>query len=531
MKAAINPPPTATTHLFSIRGISLTNPSTMSPTSILLRNATILVPGPTGNKPAVSLRNHSLLIEGNKISHIAARIDVPSDKTQVIDCTGKIVSPGFIDTHHHVWQTQLKGRHADHTLMEYVPTGNMQSYNYTPEDIFWGELGGCLEALNAGTTTVVDHAHMNYSPAHNTNALAATISSGIRSTFCYAPTTRVQQWDPELTLNPDILPPWAVDQAEELISNGPYGENGRVRIGLAFDALFLPKETVTDLFQRCRRAGAKVITTHYVRGAIFGQHSIVDTLEAHSLLAPDILLSHATNLTPSDARKLSAASAHISSTPDTELQMGLGNPVCFRDDNDIKSISSLGVDCHSNNGASLVNQMRLALQAERGIRNAALVEQGKAPKHLTLSVHDAFQLGTLGGARAIGMEDQLGSLEEGKLADIVIFDGLTPGMVCAAEEDPVAAIVLHSSIADVETVIVDGRIVKQRGNLVPVDLDLSMSDVKPAKTRLEWSDVARELLKSRQRVIEEGKKSWEGDVDKAIDSLTKAFYIEPNNLV
>lgn len=129
------------------------------------------------------------------------------------------------------------------------------------------------------------------------------------------------------------------------------------------------------------------------------------------------------------------------------------------------------------------------------------------------------------------MEDQLGSLEEGKLADIVIFDGLTPGMVCAAEEDPVAAIVLHSSIACIETVIVDGRIVKQRGDLVPVDLDLSMSDLKPAETRLEWSDVARELLKSRQRVIEAGKKSWGGDMDKAIDSLTKAFHIEPNNLV
>lgn len=129
------------------------------------------------------------------------------------------------------------------------------------------------------------------------------------------------------------------------------------------------------------------------------------------------------------------------------------------------------------------------------------------------------------------MEDQLGSLEEGKLADIVIFDGLTPGMVCAAEEDPVAAIVLHSSIADIETVIVDGRIVKQRGDLVPVDLDLSMSNLKPAETRLEWSDVARELLKSRQRVIEAGKKSWGGDMDKAIDSLTKAFHIEPNNLV
>ncbi|KAJ4863171.1 amidohydrolase family domain-containing protein [Trichoderma breve] len=479
----------------------------MSAPSILLRNATILVPGTTESKPVAAVRNHSLLVEGNKIVRIAAHIDAPSDKTQVIDCTGKIVSPGFIDTHHHVWQTQLKGRHADHSLLEYVPAGNMQSFNYTPEDIFWGELGGCLEALNAGTTTVVDHAHMNYSPAH-------TASSGIRSTFCYAPTTRVKQWEPEITVDTDFLPRWAVEQVEELIKAGPYG-GGR--------------ETVTDLYQRCRQAGAKVITTHYCRGAIFGQHSIVDMLEGHGVLGPDILLSHATNLTDADAKKLSEVKASISSTPDTEIQMGLGYPVCFRDDT--KSISSLGVDCHSNNGSSLINQMRLGLQAERGLRNSALIEAGKAPKHLTLSVQEVFRLGTIGGARAIGMEDQLGSLEEGKLADIVIFDGLTPGMICASEEDPVAAVVLHSSIADIETVIVDGRIVKQRGSLVPVDLDLSLSDLKPAKTRLEWPDIAQELLKSRQRVIQAGKKSWGGDMEKALDGVTKLFYIDPNNLV
>ncbi|KAL7933324.1 hypothetical protein V8C35DRAFT_328005 [Trichoderma chlorosporum] len=500
----------------------------MSTTSILLRNATILVPGPTGNKPVASLRGHSLLVEGNKIARIAAHIDAPSEKTQVIDCTGKIVSPGFIDTHHHVWQTQLKGRHADHTLLEYVPTGNMQSFNYTPEDIFWGELGGCLEALNAGTTTVVDHAHMNYSPAHNTNAIAATASSGIRSTFCYAPTMRVKEWEPQLTVDTEFLPSWAVEQVEELIKEGPYGD-GRVSVGLAFDALFLPKEIVADLYQRCRQAGAKVITTHYSRGAVFGQNSIVDMLEGHGVLGSDILLSHATNLTDSDAKRLTDAKASISSTPDTEIQMGLGNPVCFRDDT--KSISSLGIDCHSNNGSSMVNQMRLGLQAERGIRNSALIEAGKAPKHLNLSVQEVFRLGTVGGARAIGMQDQLGSLEEGKLADIVIFDGLSPGMICASEEDPVAAVVLHSSIADIETVIVDGKIVKQRGSLLPVDLDLSLTDLKPAKTRLEWSDVAQELLKSRQRVIEAGKKSWGGNMEKAMADLAKLFYVDPNNLV
>jgi hypothetical protein len=80
---------------------------------------------------------------------------------------------------------------------------------------------------------------------------------------------KVTQWDPELTMDTDFLPSWAVEQAEELIKAGPYG-NGRVNVGLAFDALFLPTEVVADLYKRVRQAGAKVITTHYVRNAVFG---------------------------------------------------------------------------------------------------------------------------------------------------------------------------------------------------------------------------------------------------------------------
>jgi cytosine/adenosine deaminase-related metal-dependent hydrolase len=94
-----------------------------SPHSILLQNATLLVPESCGGDRIVPIKNHSLLIEGNKIVRIAAKIDPPSASTEVIDCTSKLISPGFIDTHHHVWQTQVKGRHSDHTLLEYMAPG------------------------------------------------------------------------------------------------------------------------------------------------------------------------------------------------------------------------------------------------------------------------------------------------------------------------------------------------------------------------------------------------------------------------
>lgn len=90
--------------------------------SILLRNATILVPSGNPNDYVTPLREHSLLIQDSKIAEIAPSIEPPVDST-IIDCSDKIISPGFIDTHHHIWQTQLKGRHANQTLLEYLPNG------------------------------------------------------------------------------------------------------------------------------------------------------------------------------------------------------------------------------------------------------------------------------------------------------------------------------------------------------------------------------------------------------------------------
>lgn len=80
---------------------------------------------------------------------------------------GKIISPGFVDTHHHVWQTLLKGRHADQTLLQYLPAGNFTAALHSPQDVFWGQLAGCLEMINGGTTGVVDFAHINMSAEHS----------------------------------------------------------------------------------------------------------------------------------------------------------------------------------------------------------------------------------------------------------------------------------------------------------------------------------------------------------------------------
>lgn len=127
-----------------------------------LTNGTVLVHDAHDHVKAVRA---DILIEGNKIAKI--RQDISAPHAQIIDCTDKLISPGFIDTHHHVWQTQLKGRHADHTLMNYFPSGNFTSKLFNADDVFWGQLGGCLEMIDGGTTTVADFAHINITPEHS----------------------------------------------------------------------------------------------------------------------------------------------------------------------------------------------------------------------------------------------------------------------------------------------------------------------------------------------------------------------------
>jgi cytosine/adenosine deaminase-related metal-dependent hydrolase len=94
--------------------------------------------------------------------------------------------------------------------------------------------------------------------------------------------------------------------------------------------------------------------------------------------------------------------------------MSLGTPVCFRPG--LHKISCLEIDCHSNNSADILSQMRLALQSVRGAHNAQFIAQGKVPRAVNATVEQAFNLGTIMGACAVGMSAEIGSIAVGKLA-------------------------------------------------------------------------------------------------------------------
>jgi cytosine/adenosine deaminase-related metal-dependent hydrolase len=133
-----------------------------SASSTLLQGGTLLLHDENNHVvPTVS----DLLVEGNVIAKIGQKIQAP-EGAKVIDCKDKLISPGFIDTHRHMWQSQLGGIFSDMSLYEYMPTGNAVSVFYTTEDLFYGQLAGAMESIEAGTTTVIDHSGCNPSPDH-----------------------------------------------------------------------------------------------------------------------------------------------------------------------------------------------------------------------------------------------------------------------------------------------------------------------------------------------------------------------------
>ena len=329
---------------------------------------------------------------------------------------------------------------------------------------------------------------------------------------------------------------------DRLAAANPFGPNGRVRLGFAFDGMWLPAKPLQDLFSKVRAQGSHLITTHAMNCTMLkskcrvrdcGRDEVstnviqpartIEKLSSYGLLGSDILLSHANNLSPEDWRLLKASGASISTTPSTELQMGHGDPACLT----ALDYSSLGVDCHSACASFLPTQMMLALQAGRAERNRKFESAGKWPSSIGHKVEDAFNLGTILGAKAIGLDKEVGSLQKGKKADVVIFEGTSPNMVAVSERDPVAAIVMHSSVGDVSTVIVDGIIRKQDGQLLEVSVPQSMDPDAGDGPTYTWSDVGKQITTGMHALDKAKQESC--DPESARKGLIEAFHIDLNS--
>jgi cytosine/adenosine deaminase-related metal-dependent hydrolase len=200
-----------------------------SASSILFTDATIISFNVSTSRTEV-LYKSSLLVEGDRISQIYNGTIPTSypNGTQKVQATGKIISPGFIDTHRHLWQTAFKTIASNTTLAEYFQRygeyGPTIQY-FSPEDKYLGQLTGSLESLNAGTTTVLDHAHGDSSNETADAIFNATPDSQLRTYHAFA----IHSLPNNYTTGDQI------NKLSALAKDPRLANNELVRVGLAFD--------------------------------------------------------------------------------------------------------------------------------------------------------------------------------------------------------------------------------------------------------------------------------------------------------
>ncbi len=442
---------------------------------LLLRGGRVLTIDPELG----DLSEADILIEDGRVGAIGHNLQVPD--ARVVELAGKLVMPGMLDTHRHTWQTPLRGLGADWTVLDYLAAVRVKlGPVFTPDDVYWSNYTGALEALDAGVTTLVDYAHCTASPDHADAAQRGLDDAGVRALFCYGFASSQAPHEQRLA------------QLRSL-ARSPRPRSGRVRLGCALSEMQIPwEQTLAEI--RCARELGLPITFHSTAWPVPGDNEIVRLSEA-GLLGPDMLLVHCTHASDEDFRRIADSGASVCATPETELQMGMGFPALGRARRQGVR-TTLGCDVVCSNNGDPFTMMRLALQTERGLANARV----GLPVRLELSADRMLAMTTCDAAAAIGMSRDVGSLARGKCADLVVLSTSTPNMMPLPRTH--GALVTQVHAANVEAVMVQGRFVKRAGQLTGIDTDR----LQRALASLQESLLARiggasELLAAREELL------------------------------
>ncbi|KAL4914621.1 hypothetical protein BDW62DRAFT_219916 [Aspergillus aurantiobrunneus] len=473
----------------------------MSPSYILIKNATVL---PMEPSPNTVLNNHDILIENSWIKSVAPNLSLPplrdGSAGTTIDGKDCIVTPGFVNAHHHLWQHLLRGLTLDWSLFGYAcHLRAVYGSLYTAEDVRIANYAAALSLLSNGVTTVLDHCHVVNSPAHADAAVNGLRESGIRGTFCYG-----------FYENPKVPGDFASAAGDT------FGQAARMEDARRVRREYFPKNDVSDSLltfgvalddptnlsreenvrglEAARALGPRITTAHAsVVSDGEPKAEIVQQLEDAGMMGSDLVFSHGVWFTDGELDAVRRAGAGVVGTPDTELQMGMGYPVVWTA-GDRGCRVGLGLDITSNQGNDFMAQMRLALQAQRAREYDRRV-QTEVPRKTA----DVLRMATLGGAEAMQMESVVGSVVAGKKADLVVFrcDDIDTVPVV----DPIGTVVFHASPKNIDTVIVDGAIVKQDGRLLNVDWKSLQGQVQSRSERVRAEAAKVDMQKAEANFL------------------------------
>ena len=441
---------------------------------ILIRNALVVV---TMNAARAELAGADIYLRDGVI--LAVGCDLAAAEAQVIDAAGCVVTPGLVNTHHHLFQTLTRAVPGgqDALLFGWLKTLYPIWARFGPEEIFTSAQVGLAELALSGCTMTSDHLYLYPNGARLDDTIAAAGEVGLR----FHPTRGAMS----IGISAGGLPPDSLVESERAILDDMIRvvdafhdpqPGAMVRVGLAPCSPFsVSRELMRDTALLARDKGV-MLHTHLAEndedvayslerfGCRPGQYA-----EDLGWTGPDVWHAHCVKLDGSEIDLFARSHTGVAHCPCSNCRLGSGiAPVRAMRDAGVKL--GLGVDGSASSDASnLIAEARMAMLLQRVARGAD-----------AMAAREALEIATLGGARVLGRGD-LGSIEVGKRADLAIWD--MSGVEAAGAWDPVAALTLCGPTR-VRDLIVNGRPVVRAGQMVTLDLPLVVERQRLLAARL-----------------------------------------------
>jgi 5-methylthioadenosine/S-adenosylhomocysteine deaminase len=413
------------------------------------------------------IANASVHVRNGEIIAVGKDVSGGGEK---IDGAGMIVMPGLVETHWHMWNTIFRSFAGDKPEEGYFPTVARFGQQVSPDDVFQSTRLSAAEAINSGMTFVHSWCHNVRSTAHAEADVRALAEAGIRARHSCGwpqglPDTQSADQAPLETLARD----WKSHSNDGLITLG-MAWRGQFRAGPIKPEVYQPE------FDNARKLGLPI--TLHVAAAAHRAVNQIEPLYKAKLLGKDIQLVHALAASDSELDMIKESGAAVSVSPGSELRIGYGYPQIS--EMLAKGIPlGISIDTSALTGSS---NMFGVLKLARDSENA------KAENEFKMTARKALELGTIEGARSMGIDDKVGSLRPGKRADLIAINPNALNM--AVVSDPAHLVLEATGPENVDTVVVDGRILKRGGKLTALNTSEVIAGARAAlagvRERTKW---------------------------------------------